>query len=270
MLQYEDYTWSELEAASVTEYFEALGWNSSSWDKEIDYSPPSDNQDWDELSLEEQNAAAELCYFQELWDGIPIPEWEDYGSGFSCPDDAMASTEANATATDDDATESGAWDDVSGTVVTDVVDTYEATIADPDPAEEAAEEASENTLEPGAVEAAESTAEPVATEGTAEPVATLSPCVVVAKKGKKDEGGPPSWWNDNDGETTVTESPSEPCAELLEPAKDAKKTEAPDQPGWWGDAPAANATAAPTDAPPAGVGKKGEEGDDTPSWWTRK
>jgi len=32
---------------------------------------------WYELSPVEQEAAKQLCYNRELWDGIPLPEWGD-------------------------------------------------------------------------------------------------------------------------------------------------------------------------------------------------
>jgi hypothetical protein len=64
---HEDYEWNELEYIDVARHWEALGWNETSWDGDID-DPESADNSWNDLNAEEQEAAGELCYFEELWD----------------------------------------------------------------------------------------------------------------------------------------------------------------------------------------------------------
>lgn len=68
--------WTDLEELGITDYLSSLGWNNDSWDND---GPLPDTEDlyWDELTPEQQASASHLCYFRDLWDGIPIPEWED-------------------------------------------------------------------------------------------------------------------------------------------------------------------------------------------------
>ena len=68
---YEDYDWYELVDEDVAKYFEGLGWTEQSWNCEDhcnDYLPDTEDMDWEELSMEEQQFATEICYFAELWD----------------------------------------------------------------------------------------------------------------------------------------------------------------------------------------------------------
>jgi hypothetical protein len=76
---YEGYKWKDLEKLTdAVPYFEELGWNSSTWDGDIDYTPETENMDWGELSDEQQNAALALCFFEELWSKIEIPSWTEF------------------------------------------------------------------------------------------------------------------------------------------------------------------------------------------------
>merc|ERR1712238_90218 len=69
-----DYSWDELELYSLDTYWRALGWTRSSW--EGDSNPPSTGDKfWMELTRQQQEAAIELCYIQQVWDEIPIPQW---------------------------------------------------------------------------------------------------------------------------------------------------------------------------------------------------
>jgi len=75
MNHYFGYWWSDLEIIGNDQYLIALGWDESSWDGEGPV-PESDDLYWDELTLEEQTAASQICYFKDLWNGKSIPDWE--------------------------------------------------------------------------------------------------------------------------------------------------------------------------------------------------
>lgn len=75
---YDDYSWDELIEFDLNGPFETLGWSRTSWESDdSDTYPVSDNLTWEDLNDEEQEAADEICYFFELWNGVPLPEWED-------------------------------------------------------------------------------------------------------------------------------------------------------------------------------------------------
>ena len=44
------------------------------WDNESG-APSTETIEWANLTLDEQDAAMGLCYFYEIWDGIPLDEW---------------------------------------------------------------------------------------------------------------------------------------------------------------------------------------------------
>ncbi len=60
---------------SLDQYLTELGWDKDSWDNDGP-APETDDLYWEGLSAAEQNAARQLCYSQELWDGVPIPDWD--------------------------------------------------------------------------------------------------------------------------------------------------------------------------------------------------
>ena len=62
---YEGYDWDDLTSEGVAQYLQVLGWDRDSWDGDDD-PPSSDDEWWADLTLAEQSAAGELCYFQEL------------------------------------------------------------------------------------------------------------------------------------------------------------------------------------------------------------
>ena len=70
------YLWSELQDANVEVYFSVLGWDQDSWDGGDGDAPESEEKYWKELSDGEQEAARQICYSAELWNGIAIPKWE--------------------------------------------------------------------------------------------------------------------------------------------------------------------------------------------------
>ena len=73
---YDGYTWSELQAISVDQYWAALGWDQSNWESNSSaVQPASVNASWADLTSAEQKAASELCYIQETWDGVELVYW---------------------------------------------------------------------------------------------------------------------------------------------------------------------------------------------------
>lgn len=74
--------WDELADYGILEAVETLGWTQSTWDG--DGRPaPSQDQNWDELTLEEKGAADQLCYFAETWDKSSLMVWK----GVAWPED---------------------------------------------------------------------------------------------------------------------------------------------------------------------------------------
>jgi len=71
---YGGYDWSELVLYDLDKYFTALGWTRRMW--RLDSVPASYNLPWNRLTDAQQEAAWELCYFEESWDGISIDTWE--------------------------------------------------------------------------------------------------------------------------------------------------------------------------------------------------
>ena len=70
---YNGYDWSDLVTWNQALYLEALGWTANIWDNELknEY-PASESTDWTDLTDIEKQAAANICYFQELWDQLPF------------------------------------------------------------------------------------------------------------------------------------------------------------------------------------------------------
>jgi len=71
---YYGYWWEQLEEQGLVQYLIALGWDESSWNDGP--SPETDDLYWDDLTLDEQSAASGICYFKDLWDDLPIDQWE--------------------------------------------------------------------------------------------------------------------------------------------------------------------------------------------------
>ena len=71
---YYGYWWEDIEYYGYDLYFAALGWDVDSWDNDAQM-PKTEDMYWDELSLAQQAAATQLCYFRDLWDSVSIPEW---------------------------------------------------------------------------------------------------------------------------------------------------------------------------------------------------
>ena len=72
---YYGYYWEDIEYYGYDKYYVVLGWNADSWDNESG-EPYTEDLYWDELSQVQQEAATQLCFFKELWDGESIPNWE--------------------------------------------------------------------------------------------------------------------------------------------------------------------------------------------------
>ena len=74
MNHYVDYSWEELEEYFLDAYWIVLGWTKREWGIP-GLAPKSEGKSWSELTSAEQDAAMEVCYFQESWDGISITGW---------------------------------------------------------------------------------------------------------------------------------------------------------------------------------------------------
>lgn len=70
---YDDYWWSELELEGIAEDFEALGWTQQMWNQ----GGVADTDDlfWRELTVEEQEAAKNVCYKPLTWNLVPLDQW---------------------------------------------------------------------------------------------------------------------------------------------------------------------------------------------------
>jgi hypothetical protein len=79
---YDDSEWTLLEYIDIAKYFEVLGWDEDSWNEVTD-PPASVAKSWNELNTEEQEAAGELCYFEELWDQTALvgDNWDGSSAG---------------------------------------------------------------------------------------------------------------------------------------------------------------------------------------------
>ena len=67
--------WSSLEERGLETYYIALGWSVESWEGGAE-KPATEDLYWDELSLDQQNAATNLCYFKNLWNQDLIGDWQ--------------------------------------------------------------------------------------------------------------------------------------------------------------------------------------------------
>lgn len=72
---YAGFVWNEL-TPEVRESYETLGWTETYWNSEA-LAPASESIPWKELSDAERAAAERVCYFDKLWDRIPLTEWEN-------------------------------------------------------------------------------------------------------------------------------------------------------------------------------------------------
>lgn len=70
-------SWEGLISRDKVEAYEVLGWTAETWASQDPFEwPESELKLWYELSADQRQAAEELCYMQELWDGISLDDWE--------------------------------------------------------------------------------------------------------------------------------------------------------------------------------------------------
>lgn len=94
MAHYDGYDWAELILEGVAENFAAFGWTAESWP--LDQAPDTWDLDWGDLTEAQQNAAYEICFFEEIWQGIQLTEWSDETrSGNVFPDEGSVPTSPN-------------------------------------------------------------------------------------------------------------------------------------------------------------------------------
>mmetsp|Transcript_7459 Transcript_7459/g.13147 ORF Transcript_7459/g.13147 Transcript_7459/m.13147 type:complete len:403 (+) Transcript_7459:147-1355(+) len=77
MNHYQAYYWSSFHE-DLKVAIETLGWTEAMWKDEVDEEPPTEEKYWIDLTPEEKAAATRLCWFREIWDAEPIPNWYDY------------------------------------------------------------------------------------------------------------------------------------------------------------------------------------------------
>lgn len=70
---YQFLEWTELATIGVQDHFVTLGWTEDLWFQAN--APETDSLSWDKLSEEEQTAATELCYFQQIWSAQSLEDW---------------------------------------------------------------------------------------------------------------------------------------------------------------------------------------------------
>lgn len=68
---YVGFTWSDLAAGGFVQYATSLGWDENKWDNNGS-DPETEDFYWDDLTLEQQAAASQICYFKDLWDGLVL------------------------------------------------------------------------------------------------------------------------------------------------------------------------------------------------------
>ncbi len=72
---YYGYWWSDLVKDGYDEYFSILGWDEDKWDNGSS-APETEGMEWDDMSAEQRAAAEQVCFFRELWNGVPISQWD--------------------------------------------------------------------------------------------------------------------------------------------------------------------------------------------------
>jgi len=68
------YRWEDLVQYEIVDSYEALGWTQNMWES-YDESPASSSKAWRVLSDGEKQAAANLCYLPETWDGQSLLQY---------------------------------------------------------------------------------------------------------------------------------------------------------------------------------------------------
>lgn len=72
---YRGYAWTDIESEGLDSYYISLGFDETRWETDSGFVAQIDGRLWNELSTMEQTAAGELCYFEELWNGLEIGFW---------------------------------------------------------------------------------------------------------------------------------------------------------------------------------------------------
>ena len=69
---YSGYWWEDIVWMGLDQYFTILGWDAGNW--HYDETPETEDMYWDELTVKQQMAATQVCFFRDLWNTVPIPE----------------------------------------------------------------------------------------------------------------------------------------------------------------------------------------------------
>jgi hypothetical protein len=74
---YKGFSWIDMADMGLQQYLLALGWTEDLWNNQDQ--PSVYDKSWSELNSDEKDAAAKICWFQLLWDGISLddPAWNN-------------------------------------------------------------------------------------------------------------------------------------------------------------------------------------------------
>lgn len=97
---YRDFTWQELADEGVIVFAAILGWNEEMWDG-FTSSPETELMLWDDLTIGQQQAAAEFCFTKEIWNKVSLDDWEVVSSGTENSLVATASPSGTSTGLED-------------------------------------------------------------------------------------------------------------------------------------------------------------------------
>lgn len=74
---YDGFTWRYFSIYGFNWTLIDLGWTEKTWNSNnASLAPPSESKKWTKLTSKEKAAARELCYNADLWDKVPIDEWD--------------------------------------------------------------------------------------------------------------------------------------------------------------------------------------------------
>lgn len=79
---YEGYSWSDLQLYGLAGYFETFGFTADNFLGAQGSVAAYQQADWNELSEAQKEAAYQLCWFEELWDEVPLTKWGDDDTPF--------------------------------------------------------------------------------------------------------------------------------------------------------------------------------------------
>lgn len=95
---YQSYSWAAMEQHNLHQHLQELGWDMATWQQQqnsLGFADPTSimrNVRWEHLSKMQRNAALELCYNEQVWNGVPLELWVSVGSPTGSPTRAPFTT----------------------------------------------------------------------------------------------------------------------------------------------------------------------------------